>query len=127
MKSFVTKMKCQVTSELTRKVMISRETKVPSYKEICGGEKTRVYIGYNNDPFYEMTVKDNQLLRDPSQSGLKLRGSRPWISHNWEVLQVFFRAHNIQPNWIHADQIIGHYDEEQGGWTGLVGKVRKPL
>ena len=48
-KSFVFNMKCQVTSDTTRKVMISREVKVASYKEICGGEKIRVHLGYNND------------------------------------------------------------------------------
>ena len=58
-------MKCQVTSDTTRKVMISREVKVASYKEICGGEKIRVHLGYNNDPKI-MTVKDNKLLQIPS-------------------------------------------------------------
>ena len=43
-------MKCQVTSDTTRKVMISREVKVPSYKDICGGEKKKVNLGYNNYP-----------------------------------------------------------------------------
>ena len=60
----MTKMKCQVTSDTTRKVMISREVKVPSYKEICGGEKLRVHIGYNNDPGV-MWVWDNKLLQYP--------------------------------------------------------------
>ena len=63
-------MKCQVTSDTTRKVMISREVKVPSYKEICGGEKIRVHLGYNNDEKY-MEVKDNKLLQIPSNRELK--------------------------------------------------------
>ena len=64
MSSFVTKMKCQVTSDTTRKVMISREVKVPSYKEICGGEKIRVHIGYNNQKF-SLKVKDNKIQQYP--------------------------------------------------------------
>ena len=55
-------MKCQVTSNTTRKVMISREVKVPSYKEICGGEKIRVHLGYNNQLMI-ITVENNKLLQ----------------------------------------------------------------
>ena len=116
-------MKCQVTSDTTRKVMIGREGKIPSYKEICGGEKKKVNLGYVNEIAW-FWVSNNSLLRYPAQSGLKLRGSRPWISHEWEVLPAFFRAHNIQPNWVYCDQIYGTYNEKQGHWTGCMGKVQ---
>ena len=58
-------MKCQVTSDTTHKMMISRELKVPSYKDICGGEKIRVHLGYNND-LDVLKVEDNKLLQIPS-------------------------------------------------------------
>ena len=63
-------MKCQVTSDTTRKVMISREVKVASYKEICGGEKIRVHLGYNNDPLY-MKVENNKLLQHPRSGAFR--------------------------------------------------------
>ena len=56
-------MKCQVTSDTTRKVMISREVKVASYKETCGGEKIRVHLGYNKDA-WTMMVENNKLLQN---------------------------------------------------------------
>ena len=62
-------MKCQVTSDTTRKVMISREVKVPSYKEICGEEKIRVHLGYNNDP-WKIIVEDNKLLKRVKTTGM---------------------------------------------------------
>ena len=118
-------MKCRVTSDTTRKVMISRDVKVASFKKTCGGEKKRVNIGYNNASYW-FKVSNNSLLRYPSQSSLELRGSRAWISHEWEVLPVFFRAHNIEPNWVYCYQVYGHYDEERRHWTGCLGKVQTP-
>ena len=113
-------MKCQVTSDTTRKVMISREVKVPSYKEICGGEKIMVYLGYNNDPSY-MTVKDNKLLQVPPNR--KHKGEFSIIPQDWEVFYKFFSIYNIEPIWLDCDWSWGYYDEEQGGWTGCMGKV----
>ena len=118
----MTKMKCQVTSDTTRKVMISREVKVPSYKEICGGEKIRVHLGYNNDPGV-MKVEDNKLLyQDPPESR-GLQGEDGVISLDREVLDKFFSLYNIEPIWLNCNFSWGHYDKEQGGWTGCMGKV----
>ena len=113
-------MKCQVTSDTTRKVMISREVKVASYKEICGGEKVRVHFGYNNEQGI-MEVEDNKLLQDPPKRSLK--GDRSEISRDWEVLYIFFSAYNIEPIWLNCHYSWGWYDEEQGAWTGCMGKV----
>ena len=110
-------MKCQVTSDTTRKVMISREEKVASYKEICGEEKIRVHLGYNNEPKV-MKVEGNTLLQDPPE-----RGDRSEISRDWEVLYKFFAAYNIEPIWLNCHYSWGWYDEEQGAWTGCMGKV----
>ena len=113
-------MKCQVTSDTTRKVMISREVKVPSYKEICGGEKIRVYLGYNNDREI-LKVEDNKLLQDPPNREIK--GVDNLISRNWEVFYNFFSVYNIEPIWLNCNYSWGWYDEEQGAWTGCMGKV----
>ena len=70
-------MKCQLTSIAYQKVMISKEVKSNTYKDVCGGEKQKVVLGYNNNrDFFKV---DNNTLR---------------------------------------------YDEEQGEWTGCLGKVR---
>ena len=79
-------MKCQVTSDTTRKVMISREVKVASYEGICGGEKIRVYLGYNNYKG-EFEVENNKLLQNNKRN---YKGERSSISRNWEILNKFF-------------------------------------
>ena len=112
-------MKCQVTSDTTRKVMISREVKVPSYKDICGGEKTRVHLGYNNDLVFK--VRNNTLLQKPLERSLK--GVSSEISRNWEVFHKFFSLYNIEPIWLNCNMSWGWYDDEQGAWTGCMGKV----
>ena len=112
-------MKCQVTSVTTRKMMISREVKVPSYKAICGGEKIRVHLGYN-DELDILKVENNTLLPYPSYR-------TPWggsiLSWDWEVLDKFISLYNIEPIWLNCNFSWGHYDKEQGGWTGCIGKV----
>ena len=113
-------MKCQVTSHTTRKVMISREVKVPSYKEICGGEKIRVHLGYNDD-IGIMEVKDNKLLQYPAKREPK--GALTAMSQDWEVLDEFISLYNIEPIWLNCNYSWGWYDEEQGAWTGCMGKV----
>ena len=108
-------MKCQVTSDTTRKVMISKEVKVASYKEICGGEKIRVLIGYNNDPRL-MMVKDNKLLKIPAK-----REINGIITLDWEVHYKFFSTYNIEPVWLDCGFSWGKF--RNGAWTGCVGKV----
>ena len=116
-------MKCQLTSIAYQKVMISREVKGNTYKDVCGGEKQKVVLGYNNEQGF-FKVENNTLLQYPPQSGIKLRGERPYISHEWEVWPIFFKAHNIEPVWVYCDGMWGRYDEDQGEWTGSLGKVR---
>ena len=93
---------------------------VPSYKEICGGEKIRVHLGYNNDPVF-MTVEDNELLQIPRNRALK--GEYSEMVHLWEVLNKFFSLYNIEPIWLNCNFSWGWYDEEKGAWTGCIGKV----
>ena len=114
-------MKCQVTSDITRKVMISREEKVASYKDICGEEKIVVHLGYNNDPLIQI-VENDKLLQIPLKRELYGEGSG--LSRSWEVLSIFFSNHNIEPIWLNCGFNWGRYDKEKGAWTGCVGKVR---
>ena len=65
-------MKCQVTSSITRRVMISREVEVARYKDVCGGEKRRVNLGYNNIKNL-LKVENNELSTDYPSWKLEIR------------------------------------------------------
>ena len=94
--------------------------KVASYKEICGGEKIRVHLGYNNDE-KTFNVTDNKLLQAPPKR--RHKGEYSAMPQNWEVFYKFFSLYNIEPIWLNCGFSWGHYDEEKGAWTGCVGKV----
>ena len=114
-------MKCELNSNTTHDVMISKEIRAPnSFEDVCRGEPRTVNIGYNNDPLF-MTVENNSLTSTPTQSFMK--GKESWMSQTWEVFSLFFSHHNIKPNWLNCDFSWGWYDEELGGWTGCMGKV----
>ena len=114
-------MKCQVTSSTTHDVLISKEISYKSYKEICSGEKKKVNLGYNN-AYDILKIENNTLIHDPPL-GEYLYGKRTYLSNNWEVLSKFFAIYNIEPNWLDCDYSWGWYDEENGTWTGCMGKV----
>ena len=73
-RSFVFRMKCDVTSYTTHDVLISKEISYKSYKEICRWKKKKVNLGFNNDPLF-MTVMNNTLMPDPP-IGAYLHGER---------------------------------------------------
>ena len=111
-------MKCQVTSSITRRVMISREDEVARFKDICGGEKRRVNFGYFQYPNI-LEVEDNKLVEFMSIDKIELSDA-----YDWEILKIFFSIHNIEPIWLDCNWSWGWYDAEQGAWTGCMGKVR---
>ena len=121
-------MRCQVTSNKTHGILISKEISYKTYKEICSGEKTKVNLGYNND--YDMLnpklsilkVENNRLMPYPPV-GTHLYGELSALSYDWEFFSKFLAMYNIEPNWLNCDFTWGNYDEELGGWTGCVGKV----
>ena len=120
--SFITKMKCQVTSSTTHDVLISKEILYKSYKEICSGEKKKVNLGYNNDDGI-MKVENNSLVHTPRTVSDHIYGLYDSMSFEWEVLSKFFSLYNIEPNWLNCNSSWGYYDEDLGGWTGCMGKV----
>ena len=117
-KSFVFQMKCEVTSNTTHDVLISKESH-KSYKEICSGEPKKVNLGYNND-YRVQKVENNTLIPYPERELYKEEGA---FTQSWEVLQKFFSIQNIEPNWLDCNSSWGWYDEDLGGWTGCIGKV----
>ena len=110
-------MKCEVTSNTTHDVLISKEISYKSYKEICSGEPKKVNMGYNNDP-KAMSVENNTLVHLPRKNGVNTA-----MAWDWEILSKFFSIHNIEPNWLNCNYTWGWYDEDLGGWTGCMGKV----
>ena len=117
-------MKCDVNSDTTHSVLISKEIGFKSYKEICSGEPTKVNLGYNLDPYIDFEVENNSLVLDiPRKVEYYINGKMSTMSYDWEILSKFFTIHNIEPNWVHCNQTWGSYNEELGGWTGCVGKV----
>ena len=47
-----------------------------------------------------------------------------YITFFWEILDSFFKNHNIIPTWT-ISRSYGWYDEELGKWTEMVGEVIK--
>ena len=117
-------MKCQLNSKTTHDVLISKEISYKSYKEICGGEKKKVNLGFNNLNGI-LSVEKNSLMSNPpiDYNTRNLYGETSSLSYDWEVLSKFFSLHNIEPIWLDCNMNWGRYDEDLGGWTGCVGKV----
>ena len=114
------RLKCSVSSEVTHRVMISREVEGrPTFREVCQ-EKTRINIGYNDDKGI-FKVEDNQMSEYPAIK--PIRGESTQIAQDWEILETFFSLHNIEPHWDNCGYVWGWYDPDQGGWTGCMGKV----
>ena len=117
-------MRCQVTSNKTHGIVISKEITYKSYKEICSGETKKVNLGWNWEPHFK--VENNKLVQIPRNSQFpedSIYGKYSALSYDWEVLSKFFSIHNIEPNWLDCEWSWGWYDEELGGWTGCMGKV----
>ena len=116
-------MNCQVTSNTTHDVLISKENSHKSLKEICSGEPKKVNLAYWGN-WWNFKVENNSLIPLEKPTYAYIHGkdsSNMAIDH--EVLSKFFSIHNIEQNWLHCNFSAGHYDEELGGWTGCMGKV----
>ena len=68
-----------------------------------------------------MWVENNTLASSPPQTHIDNHNS--FISHTWEVLEIFLKIHNLQSDWHDCHWIWGWYDKETKGWTGCLGKV----
>ena len=105
-------MKCEVTSNTTHGVLISKDISFKSYKEICSGEKKKVNLGFNNDHLM-LKVENNTLMPYPP-IGTYLYGENSALSYSWEVLLKFLSIHSIEPNWLNCDFTWGWFEEELG-------------
>ena len=115
-------MRCQVTSNKTHGILISKEISYKNYKEICSGEPKKVNLGYWGN-WMSFKVENNSLVHIPRVPVDMAHGKSSSMSYDWEVLSKFFSIHNIEPNWLDCNYTSGWYDEELGGWTGCMGKV----
>ena len=58
-------MRCQVTSNKTHGILISKEISYKSFKEICSGEKKKVNLGYyGQDMGDQFKIQDNSIRLD---------------------------------------------------------------
>ena len=130
-------MRCQVTSNKTHGILISKEISYKSYKEICSGEPKKVNLGFNNDPaLMVVDTTTNTILAQPQACNdfpynptpdqtinPCLHKAKTNMAFDWEILSTFLSLHNIEPNWLDCNMTWGWYDEDLGGWTGCMGKV----
>ena len=117
-------MRCQVTSNKTHGILISKEISYTGYKEICSGEPKKVNLGQlGNDKRSKFKVENNSLVHFPREREDNIHGIYSALSYDWEVLSKFFSIHNIEQNWLHCNFSAGYYDEDLGGWTGCMGQV----
>ena len=127
-RSTVTKMKCQVTSNITHGILISNKTRYRSYKQICIGEPKKVNLGYNagfssDTIFQDFKIENNSIVHITRNLSHYLHGNLSSMPLEYEILVPFFSTHNIEPNWLDCNFTFGWYDDEQGRWRGCVGKV----
>ena len=81
----------------------------------------RADIAHNNEPgIFEVDENTGDMVRYPVDI---TQGILSYISHDWEVLDSFFKTYNIVPTWINCHYTWGWYDKEQDKWTGATGKV----
>ena len=116
-------MKCEVTSNTTHDLLISKEISYKSYKEICSGEPKKVNLGFYGNGWGSMRVFNNNIEQRPRVLDEHINGRFASMSKEWEVLNAFFSIHNIEPNWLDCNFTYGWYDEDLGAWTGCIGKV----
>ena len=121
--SYVFKMRCQVTSVTTHKALISKEIDYKSYREICSGERKKINLGFNSDPYVGFIVKNSSLVQIPRKPENFMFRKYSQMAYGWEILTTFFSIHNIEPNWQNCYMSWGWYSPELGGWTGCIGKV----
>ena len=114
-------MKCQVTSNITHGILISKEMSYKSYKQICRGDSKKVNLGYNSESDFK--IENNSLVHIPKKLEDYSYGKYTSMLSDWEILSPFFSTHNIEPNWLDCNYTYGWYDEDLGGWTGCMGKV----
>ena len=115
-------MKCEVTSNTTHGVLISKDIRFKSYQEICNGEKKKVNLGYWGN-WVSFKIENNSQVQLPREVGDNINGLYSNMPYEWELFFKFFSIHNIEPNWLYCNETYGWYDEELGDWTGCVGQV----
>ena len=85
----------------------------------------RVNIAYNNEPKeFEVDDEDGdgkgEMVRKPYFMKKDIKNIIPW---DWEILDSFFRNHDIEPTWLNCHYDWGKWLPEEGRWSGAIGKV----
>ena len=61
-----------------------------------------------------------EMVRKPYFMKKDIKNIIPW---DWEILDSFFRNHDIEPTWLNCHYDWGKWLPEEGRWSGAIGKV----
>ena len=91
--------------------------------DLC--REKRVNIAYNNYRWiFGVNEETGEMVRWRWGPG-EFDSEKAYIPRDFEILDSFFRNHDIVPFWINCHYDWGRYDEALDKWTGAVGKVRE--
>ena len=105
-----------------------------SFSDVC--KEKHVIVAYNNRHNY-FEVSDYTGLMESHYKTIEVSKGKmvrypllPYISYRsiareWEIQAAFFEFYNIQPIWLHANQIWGTLNDTTGQWSGAVGMIQK--
>ena len=97
----------------------------PVTTEAVEQKKHEITIAYNNDYWGNFLVFNDTNTMKEFALWWTLEPARqhPIVSRDWEILTFFFNNNNLEPIWINCNYVWGWFDEDEGKWTGGVGKV----
>ena len=113
---------------LPHKLLIERKNENKKYNDICKKTYENSKVTYINTPWWfeidkeTNSMVDHRLYRADDSFYKPVVGERSKISHDYEILSSFFKNYKVVPAWIESFS-GGYYDNENGNWTGAVGKV----
>ena len=84
-------------------------------------QEKRVNIAHPNKPNNFYVDENGEMIKYP----ILTRAKSTHTAWDWEILESFFKNHNIVPNWTNCHYNWGTYDASLKKWTGAIGKVFK--
>ena len=79
------------------------------------------YTGLMESHYQTIEVSKGKMVKYPLMPYIVYRS----IAREWEIQMAFFEFYNIQPKWLHANQIWGTLNDTTGQWSGAVGMIQR--